>query len=268
MIQHNNDVKKLKIITQNCFYSKRIKQVCNLFKANPSDIYCLQEITGNRAAERIKSDCHLDYIISKSINLRLSVDFHNAIFTNLPLIDYGELDYSKKSRKWIAPSAGRVLWSIVKIGDKDIKIYNCHFSIKDQGMLERQGILLKIIKDADEFGGPVIICGDMNTAIPCIKKHRRIIRLWNRFPKPDKKILGSFADRNEKHLFAETAHKCGFKEITNLEENTWCIPFIKKEAFGLKLDWVLYKGFDKALYKLGPWIGDHRAIIGELIISN
>ena len=134
-----------------------------------------------------------------------------------------------------------------------------------QGMFERNFILKTILEDATKFKGPTIICGDMNTVIPDPTNHRKLVKWWHKFPDPDPKLFGDYAFKNERYLFSDTASKFGFKEVADLGLNTWCIPFIPIEAFNLKLDWMLYKGFSRSSYKLGPWIGDHRAIIGKLI---
>jgi hypothetical protein len=149
------------------------------------------------------------------------------------------------------------------LATRRFRVYNCYLRVNDQGMAERQEILEQILTHAIDFAGPVFITGDMNTTVPEPKQLRFVVQWLHRVPKPDLQTLGPLALRNEKFLFLETARKYGFEEGSDLNVNTWCIPGFKWELFKLKLDWMLYRGGVNKRHSFGPYIGDHRSIIGE-----
>ena len=37
---------ELKVVTQNCFFGKKIKDIIKLIESSRADIYCLQEVRG------------------------------------------------------------------------------------------------------------------------------------------------------------------------------------------------------------------------------
>jgi hypothetical protein len=128
-------------------------------------------------------------------------------------------------------------------------------------------MILDIIDHAKKCKHPVVISGDLNTVIPDKKSKRWLVQLWHRFPTPTKEISGDFLDRNEKYYFLDMFRKRGFSEVSDATKNTWVLPYFNKEIFNLKLDWLLEKGFAKSSGTFGPWIGDHRAIIGDLMLK-
>ena len=258
---------ELSVLTQNSFFSKRLNQVKKLIKENPCDIYCFQEISGNNIAIQLKKECKSKYRISNGIstsNSFISSKFCNLTFSRFPFVDSGEINFENNGNGR-DKFAGKSLW--VEVNSQfmgGVKIYNCYLRVNFQGMYERNFILKKILEDASKFDGLVIVCGDMNTVIPDPKHHRKLVKRWHKFSDPSLEVFGDYALKDERFLFYDTAKKYGFEEITDLNLNTWSIPFTPIEAFNLKLDWMLYKGFSKRSYKFGPWIGDHRAIIGKL----
>jgi len=159
------------------------------------------------------------------------------------------------------------LWAKIKKEDTTFLAYSCHFRVADQGMLERKKMISEIAENSRRFPGPVIICGDMNTVIPDKKSHRGIVRLWHRFPNPDSKEFGDLAERNERYFFLDTVHKYGYEELGDMTKNTWRDVFTGRELFDLKLDWMLYRNCKGVSSCLGDWIGDHKAIIGELLLK-
>lgn len=257
--------KKIKVVTQNCFWSRRIDDICLLMDESTADIYCFQEITTQQIADELKKHSGLNYLISRRFKVFFSY-FHNVIFTNLSVLDWGEIEYRKPKKNIMVPIYGKVLWAELIFNGQKVRVYNCHLMVVGQGMLERKTILLDIIRHSSKFDGPVIICGDMNTSVPGIKYQRKLAQFWLRFSIPDEKEIGDYTNKNEKYLFYDTAVSRGFREITDLAKNTWRMPLINKELFNLKLDWMLYKGFTKKAYRLGEYIGDHRAIIGEYTV--
>jgi len=261
--------KQIKVITQNCFIGRKVKAIIKLINEEKPDICCLQEITGRNFVEKVKKETKYNYILSEGTKTVIpKVYFHTAILTKFEILEVGEFNWKKKSRKWIEPFAGKALWSLLRSKGISILIYNCYFSIVDQGMAERGKMLVEIIKHANSFNKPAVICGDMNTTIPDSKHRRILVQLWNRFPTPSYETLGEFADKNEKYFFYETAKKHGFEEAGDMNRNTWRMLLTRREAFKVKLDWMLYRGLKKSSSSIGDWIGDHRAIIGNFTQDN
>lgn len=259
---------KIKVFTQNCFFGRKVKEVITLIKNNSADIYCLQEVTDTNFAEKIKKETGYNYILSKPIKTSIPrLYFYNAIFTKLPVSDYGELNWTKKRKSWISSFGGKALWLVGKKNRCLFRVYNCYFNVTDHGVIERRDMILDIIQDADKFTYSVIISGDLNTVIPDVNCHRWLVKLWHRFPTPPKNLLGDLSEKNEKYFFLNTVRKYGFDEIADLNKNTWRNIITGKEMFNLKLDWMLYRNCMGLPSDLGDWIGDHRAIIGEFRLN-
>lgn len=258
--------KKIKVVTQNCFFGKKYREIIKLITYEKPDVSCLQEVTGRIYAEKIKKCTGYKYLLSKSSQTYFSrFKLYNAIFTNLPILKSGEKFWLKKKRSRFNPYAGVVLWAVVKKNNQKFLVYNCHFNVSGQGMEERKEMITEIAVQASKYKHPVIICGDMNTVIPDKKSLRKLVQLFHRFPTPDSKICGEFADKNEKYYFLNAVQQFGFKELGDLEKNTWRDIITKRELFKLKLDWMLYKNCQLLKSQLGNWIGDHRSVIGELV---
>ena len=257
--------KKIKVVTQNCFLSIRTAKVVRLMQQTKADVFCLQEITRQKVAERIKKYTGLPYIISGRIRAFLHIRFHNAIFTKLPIRQQGELTFTKPLNT-DNHFTGKALWITVKYQQRLIRIYNCYLNINRCGMKDRKDALLGIIKHSNNFEGPIIICGDMNTAISQKNYQRRLAKLIQRVPYPTFEEVGQYAYKSEKYLFYDTLQKSGFREVCDIEKNTWGfpLPFIRPAIFNLKLDWFLIKNFSDYSYRFGPFIGDHKSIITEL----
>src|SRR3990167_3868404 len=164
----------LKAITQNCFFGKKVKEISNLIIKHQPDICCLQEVTGEALAEKIKINTNFKYLLSKTFyTLFPRIKFHNAIFTNLPVLKQGEKYWLKKRGARINRFAGIALWAVIKKGSTKFLLYNCHFNVTGQGMEDRKEMVVDIVNQACKFNCPVIICGDMNTVIPDKKSFRR-----------------------------------------------------------------------------------------------
>lgn len=254
---------EIKIVTQNCFFSKTVKQVTDLVDKTEADVYCLQEITGDIVARRIKEETGYGFIISEPVRALLKMKFHNVIITNLEVVKSGERNFLAENANAFA---GKIFWAVLKKENKLVKVYNCYLSVRSIGMGERTRILKDILDEANSFDDPVVVCGDMNTVIPDRINFRSLVKLWHGFPNPTIEEVGEYVNKNEKYIFHDTAKKCGFTELTNIDKNTWVVPFTKKELFNLKLDWFLTKGFEDTSYMFGECIGDHKSIIGHLKI--
>ncbi len=259
---------KIKVVTQNCFFGKKVKEVIKLIKTTSADVYCLQEVSGQEFTERVKKETGYSYILSKPIKTFFpGLYFHNALFTNLPILDSGELNWIKQRRKWIDLFGGKAFWADIRKGTQTVRVYSCYLSVTDQGVEDRHRMMLDIVENSKYFQGPVIVSGDMNTVIPDMKPMRWVVKLWHRFPDPSRQLLGKLYEKNEKYYFLETWRKNGFEELSDMSKNTWRDVITGRELFNLKLDWMLYRNCDGISCTLGEWIGDHKAIIGELLLK-
>jgi endonuclease/exonuclease/phosphatase (EEP) superfamily protein YafD len=261
-LQHTKD-NDLTVVTQNCFFSKRTKKVIRLINSTQADVYCLQEITSKKIAEYIKLKTGYDYIISEKTRAVGKIHFHNAIFTKLKVHASDEINYTKTTGKNFA---GKAFWSILEKNGYLVKVYNCYLSINCMSMKQRSDIQEKILTDANEFDGRIVICGDMNTTITENKVLRKFLKILHGVPSPLAEEVAEYAEKNEKYIFYDTAQKHGFIEISGLHENTWVVPLINMALFNLKLDWVLAKGFTDTSSVLGYFLGDHRYIIGNFTL--
>lgn len=270
------------LVTQNCFFSKLNRKVINLVNDTKADVFCFQEIRNEKTAERIRKRTGYKYVLSKPVKAILGATLHNAIFTNLRVIETGDMNYRKTPGKsnrrafWAFLDrnemfAGKVFWAIVEKGETQIKIYNSYLSMNGVGIEERQSILESILNDAKKFDGPTVICGDMNTVTAETKIQQKVFEMWCGLPKPNPEFLKNFSSESEKFVFYETAQKNGFKEISDVNDGTFVFPLsnpvFKKPLFNLKLDWFMIKGFSGSETFSSAYIGDHRAIIGKLTIT-
>lgn len=259
---------KIKIVTQNCIVSLRTAKVIRMINKLKAHVYCLQEIRSQRIAEIIKKKTNLDYIFSNSHHTFLHISTFNVLYTNLPILNSGELEFIREEFDGRDHFVGTALWATVNYGRKKVRIYNCYLNISRCGMKDRDSALRSIIKHSAEFKGPIVICGDMNTSIPTRKIHRRLLNWFHHVPESDVTEFGLYAHINEKYYFYDLAKKLGFQEITDINYPTWTFPLpkIKLNFPEIKLDWFLIKNFRDYEYKFGPFIGDHKSIISELTI--
>ncbi len=258
----------IKIVTQNIFLSKRLKKLVQFINDHRADIYCLQEIRSVKVADKIKDQTGYPYLLSGQINAVYRFKFHNLILTNLTILESGELNFTKKKCVRGSNHAGTAFWVTLKKNDLSFRIYNCHLTLAGIHPQERLKLLEKIIKHSQNYQGPVIICGDMNTALPDQPRNMRVIKWFNRIPISKEEFTRFLRQRkSEAWTFYTLAKKYGFEEAAELHKNTWVFPFTGWGMFGLKLDWMLYKGFVKNNHLLAKPIGDHKAIIGEFSVN-
>lgn len=258
----------LKIITQNIFLSKRLKKLIKFINEQQADIYCLQEIRGQRVAKKISQKTSYPFLLSESTTAMYRYKMHNLFLTKLKILKSGHLLFLKPRKVRGSSSAGLSFWATLKKDSKKFRIYNCHLSVAGVHPQERLKLLQKIIKHSQKFNGPVIICGDMNTVLPDKPRNIRIVKWFTKTPLTKDELIQFKRERkNEAHDFYALAKKLGFAEAAELHKNTWVLPFTRWELFGLKLDWMLYKGLVKHNHTVGKPIGDHKAIIGEFLIN-
>lgn len=256
--------KTIKIITQNCFFSLPKKKLGRLLQKEQADIYCLQEVTSIRFVNRLNKIVGYSIAVSNPTKTVKIFNFYNVILSKYPILESGELLFEEKLNRRRRIFKGKAFWTVLEVGNIKIKIYNCHLNLFRQGVEERAEILTKIMTDSKKFKGPVIICGDMNTGVPKDKPYRKIIKVWSKYPMPSKDNIGDYASVNEKFYFLNTAKKYNFSELSDINQNTWRMPVILSRKMQLKLDWMLYNKLKPIGCRFGPWIGDHRSIIGEL----
>lgn len=261
---------RLDLLTQNVCLSKRLSKVVRLIKKNNPDVFCLQEITGYRVAERIRHLTGYDYVISERVGTNFPLmfkHFHNVTFSRFPIKRNGNIVFKNHNLSKKREFSSNVFWADISLeSGNSVRIYNCHITPRSLGMLERSQILVDIFKHADGFGKRILICGDMNTMMPKGRSYRRLLKIFHKVPSPDPSILGDYAYNDERHYFLNVARKFGYEETSDINLSTWCIPFTGVQVVNVKLDWILYKGLNKINYELGPWIGDHRSIHGEFQI--
>lgn len=257
-------MRKIKIITQNCFLTIPKKEISALILKEQADIYCFQEITSLKFVEYICLKANYNFASSRPYKSLRVLRFHNVILSKYPIVESGEFTLMRPKTVKNDIFSGKVAWSIIKSKLGPIKVFNCHFNPFHQGIEERSQMLKLITFIAKKYPGPVVICGDMNTIVPHGKPYRKIIRLWSKFPVPNADKLGEFAKVSEKYYFFKTAAEAGFQELADINQSTWRMLVVMKHRMQLKLDWMLYRNLQAVSCELGPWIGDHRAIIGEL----
>ena len=231
-------------------------------------MYCLQEIRGQRVAKKISQKTNYPFLLSESTTAMYRYKMHNLILTKLKILKSGHLLFVKPRKIRGSNSAGLSFWATLKKDSKEFRIYNCHLSVAGIHPRERIKLLEKIITHSQKFTGPVIICGDMNTVLPAKPRNIKLIKWLLKIPLTKEEFVRLRREqKNEAQEFYRSAKKFGFEETAEMYKNTWVLPFTKWELFGLKLDWMLYKGLVKNNHSVGKPIGDHKSVIGEFLIN-
>lgn len=151
--------------------------------------------------------------------------------------------------------------------EKKLRVYNCHLQLVGVGIKERLDLIQQVYDDAQDFDGPVIITGDMNTTVPKRGFGRWFIKRFHKVPPSSLVINNEYYAKDERHIFAELAQKNGFSTTTDISRTTWVLPIVPVPLFGLKLDWMLVKNIESITANIGPVMGsDHRPIIAELVV--
>lgn len=220
-------------------------------ESTTADIFCLQE------SEKLR--VHIDSLPRlKNLHRVLPRDAHNRnmILSAYPIRESGEIVYTPRHKHLLE----NTLWACVEIDGTLVKIYNCHLGILRFGPRDRVEQLRLITEDARQHNGPVIICGDMNTASPAPGLRRRIIQAFNRQPTSSFYVDGRFVDKDERHTFLDVARQDRFDEMIDLDRATWGISSLNWDLFNLKLDWLLVRELQKPHITLGDYISDHRSV--------
>ncbi len=183
---------------------------------------------------------------------------NNVILSKFPILSAAEIKFPVINGH---SNFRGCLRADIKIGDQILRLYNCHFEIFGVAIDSRQKQLNHIIADSQNFQGPTIICGDMNTTIPKAGLNRSIISFWHHEPKAEMMIGGKYFESDERNLFNKLAYNKGFKEVFDICTPTWLMLKTQKwEMFKLKLDWFLIKNLIVKNSKLYPYISDHRPL--------
>jgi endonuclease/exonuclease/phosphatase (EEP) superfamily protein YafD len=229
---------------------KKVKPALEKINA---DIICLQE--GETIIDELdyfKETHKYNYVFSPA-----DKDGINVILSKFKIIKSGQINCPS----FLDRISGEVIWANLKIGNKVLKIYNCHFEIHDLGPKERAAALRFIIADAKKYSGPTIICGDFNTVVPAAGFGRKFVQWFHKVPAYS--LLKGSADylTDERYSFIKIINEGGFKDVTDIKRTTWSILSIRWEIFHLKLDWFFIRGLKASKAVLGKYISDHRSVL-------
>ncbi|MFA5792238.1 MAG: endonuclease/exonuclease/phosphatase family protein [Candidatus Paceibacterota bacterium] len=217
-----------------------------------ADIVCLQE--GNTIIDKLdyfKQSQKYNYVFSCEHK-----DGINVILSKFKIIAYGQINCPS----FLDKSTGEVLWAKIKIGNKILKIYNCHFEIIGIGPRERARALNFVIANSKNHQGSTIICGDFNTTIPAHGFGRKFVKWFHNVPDKSLVIGEKELINDERYSFVEIAKQKGLKEATDISKTTWSILSIRWEIFHLKLDWFFVRDLKASKAILGKYISDHRSL--------
>ncbi len=183
---------------------------------------------------------------------------NNVVISKYPIIDSYEISFSELNSRAILENCSVV---DIKIADKVLRVYSCHFGIFKVGISTRLKQLEKVLSDSLNHKGPTIICGDLNSTIPKHYWNRKIIRAWHQEPKKEMVIGGQFFQGDERELFNQKLNEASFREVFDLYTPTWS-PFKSKvwEMFKLKLDWLAVRDMAVLDSKLGEYVSDHKSM--------
>jgi len=243
-------------IQGNKYYTRtNLKKIRPFLEETTADIICLQE--GKEVVEKLNSFTKIKnyYCVSSSEN----EDGANVILSKFPVVSSGIIVCPNFANKF----SGKAIWANIQIGDKIVKIYNCHFGIIGVGPQERAKALKFIINDSKSNQGATIICGDFNTTIPAQGWKRKFVRWFHNEPKESLLVDEELGSKDERYYFNEIAKKENFCEVTEITKSTWSILRIKWEIFHLKLDWFFVRGLETPKIVLNKYVSDHRAIFVE-----
>jgi endonuclease/exonuclease/phosphatase family metal-dependent hydrolase len=235
-----------------------------LVKTN-ADVICLQEMPD--AKDKFRNSPKLGAYQKFIPKLNNTEDKnkpgfnHNVLLSRHPILSAEEIIFPKFSEKSAVLESA--IKADIKVGEKIVRLYTCHLNITQTGIIARLRQLDTILKDAVNWDGPIIICGDMNTAMPKNQIIRRIFKWWHKWPNEEIGVSKEHKNLAEKEILHNRFKEHGFKELLDLNQPTWA-PFPLRssgiELFKLKLDWFLVKNLHAAEATLGRYISDHRPV--------
>jgi endonuclease/exonuclease/phosphatase family metal-dependent hydrolase len=241
------------------YTSTKFQKIRPILENSQADIFCFQEgqgILNHREDIKWKKNLRYEAFLEDS-------EGGNLILSRFPIIQSQNITFQHLNKR---PS-GKVIRADVKIEEKIVRIYNCHFGIVGIGPRERAKSLKTIIKDSETTSGPIIICGDLNTTIPAKGWRRRIIQSFHKEPPENPMDNPEFFDKDERYHIQDIARRYGFRDNLKITQSTWSLPF-RFEFAKLKLDWFLTKGVEGVSCTLNKYVSDHRMISADLLIKD
>lgn len=224
-----------------------------------ADIFCIQE--GQELNKKINElkyfkefNSDISYKNENGAQLTISkYSIVNSVKLNLPAF--------KKDLKI------QSLRTDINLGEKILRIYNCHLEIFKAGPLDRLEQLKYVLEDSKKHNGPIVICGDLNSVIPKKGLGRLIAKSFHKQGRGNFSDDVKFKDKAEKYLMLDLFNDYGFKNILDINKATWGLYPLKWELFNLKLDWFLVKDINVIDFSLGKYISDHRSITVKLVLD-
>ena len=163
-VKHKNITpEKLKIVSYNIEYARKIPEAIKTFKQHPelnnADVIFLQEMD-TEGVKEIAEALHYNYVYYPAVIHPINKkDFGNAILSKWPILDDQKIiipNFDLKSRQRIAVGA------TLQIGNKKVMVFSLHMGIfvKPSERKQRVSIILKHIPDSIKYS---IVGGDFNT---------------------------------------------------------------------------------------------------------
>ncbi len=228
------------------------------------DVICLQENPHGRDVIS-KYPKNAVYKIAQTKRGRRFLSNANTILSKFPILRSGEIGFSRRKdnvMQRILNGRDRhdCIWADIAVGDKVLRIYNCHLKLIATTAKDRLRAIEKVYKHAREAKGPVIVCGDMNTVLSHPNGlSRKIIRWFNEIEE-NYITHGKFQIQDERQGFRDKAEEYSFSDILDIKKPTFAIPYTSIELFKLKLDWILIRKMKALAKEYGPYISDHRPV--------
>ncbi len=239
------------------------EKILPALSSSTADIICLQEMPDAKSKLLGLPDFDSYHTFISELNKNSDQGTHgynhNVLLSKYPIITAGDLVFPRFSKKLLAfESAVRADIEIMGVA---VRLYICHFMVGGAGMVARLKQIEFILADAADCLSPVIICGDMNVAMPANSLVKKIFKWWHRWPAEDMRLDERKLKVSEKQIFHEKVTKYGFREALDINLPTWS-PFrgYGWELFKLKLDWFLVRNIQTVEVKLGDYISDHRSV--------
>lgn len=228
----------------------------------PADIIALQETCdAEKLLKNVEELKKFELYIpkrNKRNEVRAREYNNNVILSRYPITRTYEVSFPRLNDKINLENCSV---AEVQISQHILRVYNCHLGIFRVGIATRLKQLEHILSDSLDHKGPVIICGDMNVAVPKNSLNRKIICAWHQEPTAELLVNGKIFKGDERELFNDRLTESGFKEVANLTFPTWSpLKTDVWEMFKLKLDWFATKDLNVLDHTLGGYISDHRFI--------
>lgn len=243
------------------------RKVKKFLKKNAFDVACIQEFPNDKKnMKEIHKTKSYELFLSKSFSHKRKTYNANVILSAFPMLQKKEISFPASDSEAYKKLEHHeeCLFTDIHIDKKPVRIYNVHLSVKAVGIKERLAAIKKIMSHAAEHDGPVVIAGDMNTVVPRKGFARKIIQLYHNQPNESMIVDGKEYGGDERYIFDDAAAQNGFKQVTDLMQSTWAVPYTNYELFNLKVDWIFIRDMSIERVKVGKYISDHRAVSCQL----